>query len=78
MKQTLPMIDRVYPDGEHVYWSTHCRHALVHGLDHAGHQACMATELAPGVLRQPAQCKACGAPCQCPCHPNRPGKAADW
>src|SRR5262245_42365227 len=48
------------PDGTHLYWSTHCRHD--------GHEACGATELAPGLSRQPAQCKTCAAPCTCDCH----------
>lgn len=51
------MHDVVYPDGFHSYWSTHCRHG--------NHEACNATELAPGVPRRPAQCKTCGAPCAC-------------
>lgn len=44
----------------HVYWSTWCRHEI--------HDACNATELAPGVPRSPAQCKHCAAPCVCDCH----------
>lgn len=51
-------LDVILPDGTHRYWSTHCRHG--------NHDACSATELAPGVPRRPAQCKGCGAPCQCP------------
>lgn len=58
--------DVVYPDGGHWYWSTHCRHAT--DEDPGGHDACKATELAPGVPRRPAQCKTCGAPCRCYCH----------
>jgi hypothetical protein len=54
------MTDRIYMDGCHTYWSTHCRHG--------NHEACMATELAPGVARKPAQCKTCAAPCICGCH----------
>lgn len=50
-------IDAILPDGTHRYWSTHCRHG--------NHDDCSATELAPGVPRRPAQCKVCGAPCQC-------------
>jgi hypothetical protein len=46
--------------GSHLYWSTHCRHG--------NHQACNATELAPGVPRRAAQCKTCAAPCICDCH----------
>lgn len=54
-------VDVLLPDGTHLYWSTHCRHG--------NHAACSATELAPGLPRQPAQCKTCGAPCRCPhCH----------
>lgn len=52
--------DSVIPEGEHRYWSTHCRHDA--------HDACAATELAPGVPRRPAQCKTCGSPCICSCH----------
>lgn len=53
--------DVVYSDGKpHRYWSTHCRHD--------DHDACKATELAPGVPRRPAQCKTCAAPCRCECH----------
>lgn len=54
------MIDVVHPDGTHDYWSTHCRHG--------NHEACSATELAPGVARRPSQCKTCAAPCRCSCH----------
>jgi hypothetical protein len=53
-------VDVVLPDGSHLYWSTHCRHGR--------HDACAATELAPGVPRQPSQCKTCAAPCICSCH----------
>ena len=52
--------DVVFVDGSHRYWSTHCRHD--------NHGACSATELAPGVPREPAQCKTCAAPCLCHCH----------
>lgn len=52
--------DVLLPDGRHLYWSTHCRHGE--------HKACIATEHAPGVPRRPAQCKVCGAPCDCDCH----------
>lgn len=54
--------DILFADGTHHYWSTHCRHG-----DHA---ACDAVELAPGVPRQPSQCKGCHAPCRCACHVN--------
>lgn len=53
-------IDILFDDGPHWYWSTHCRHG--------NHQACLATELAPGVPRKPAQCKTCASPCLCGCH----------
>ncbi len=53
-------LDVVFADGSHRYWSTHCRHN--------NHEACSATELAPGVPRRPAQCKGCGSPCLCGCH----------
>lgn len=52
--------DVIFADGKHRYWSTHCRHGR--------HDACAATELAPGVPRRPAQCKTCTAPCLCHCH----------
>lgn len=58
---TRDQVDVLRADGHHIYWSTHCRHG--------NHPACTATELAPGVPRQPAQCKSCGASCICPCHP---------
>jgi hypothetical protein len=54
------LVDVVYADGTHRYWSTHCRHG--------NHNACNATELVPGVPREPAQCKGCAAPCVCGCH----------
>lgn len=57
-------IDVIADSGEHSYWSTHCRHG--------NHAACSATELAPGVPRQPAQCKTCAAPCGCECHERPP------
>ncbi len=53
-------VDTVYSNGVHYYWSTHCRHD--------DHEACKATELAPGVPRKPAQCKKCHTPCRCTCH----------
>ena len=53
-------LDWIWSDGCHDYWSTHCRHD--------NHEACAATELAPGVPRKPAQCKTCAAPCFCSCH----------
>jgi hypothetical protein len=37
-------VDVVHPAGVHEYWSTHCRHG--------NHEACRATELAPGVPRE--------------------------
>lgn len=52
--------DTITAGGEHIYWSTHCRHGR--------HQACSAEELAPGVPRRPAQCKTCAATCVCRCH----------
>jgi hypothetical protein len=61
-------VDAVFADGSHRYWSTHCRHG--------NHDACSATELAPGVPRQPAQCKTCSSPCLCYCHKVH-GEAAD-
>lgn len=54
------LIDVVHENGDHDYYSTHCRHN--------NHEACKATELAPGVPRTPASCKTCGALCLCPCH----------
>lgn len=57
---TGPMVDVVYPDGSHDYWSTHCRHGRCGD--------CGKTELAPGVPRQAARCKTCGAACRCACH----------
>ncbi|HYJ33805.1 MAG TPA: hypothetical protein VE326_11350 [Candidatus Binatia bacterium] len=56
-------LDVLFAGGAHHYWSTHCRHD--------DHDACSATELAPGVPRKPAQCKRCGAACICPCHDTR-------
>lgn len=53
-------VDAILPDDTHRYWSTYCRHDR--------HDACRATELAPGVPRRPNQCKTCAAPCICPCH----------
>jgi hypothetical protein len=53
-------LDVVMADGQHLYWSTHCRHER--------HEKCNATELAPGVPRVPAECKTCSAPCICKCH----------
>jgi hypothetical protein len=71
--------DVVFADGQHRYWSTHCRHDR--------HDDCSATEITGpgstrrGVLgkriqierpvsmeRKPAQCKTCAAPCICHCH----------
>jgi hypothetical protein len=54
--------DILFADGVHRYWSTHCRHGH--------HDRCAATEFAPGVQRQPSQCKTeeCQAPCRCECH----------
>ena len=52
--------DRIFSDGTHLYWSTHCRHD--------NHRKCAATEFAPGIPRKPAQCKECGSPCLCGCH----------
>lgn len=57
--------DVVFPNGAHYYWSTHCRHG--------NHGACSAEELAPGVIRQPAQCKTCAAACVCDCHEGGQG-----
>lgn len=57
-------VDMILPDGTHLYWSTHCRHAT----DEEGHNKCQATEFAPGVERKPSQCKTCAAPCRCECH----------
>lgn len=62
----ITRVDYFTPDGRHVYWSTHCRHAT--DEDPSGHDACKATQLAPGVPRSPAQCKTCGSPCVCDCH----------
>lgn len=53
-------IDAVTEDGQHRYWSTHCRHDR--------HDACKADHLRPGIPRNPAQCKTCAAPCICSCH----------
>lgn len=61
-------IDIILNDGQHQYWSTHCRHDR--------HEDCAAVELAPGVPRSPAQCKTCGTPCVCQCH--RQGEGMNW
>lgn len=57
--------------GPHLYLSTHCLHAV---LDSDGtlHDRCEAEELAPGVPRNPSQCKHCGEPCLCWCHDTPP------
>jgi hypothetical protein len=68
--------DVLLPDGTHMYWSTHCRHAGP-DLTAPGHAACAAAELAPGVPRRPAQCKTCGAACVCPCHALAAAGAAE-
>ncbi|NUP47264.1 MAG: hypothetical protein HOW97_08110 [Catenulispora sp.] len=62
--------------GTHHYLSTGCLHG-----DHVlpdgrtGHQYCQADTGKAGSKR-PAQCKFCGAPCQCQCHTGRPGAPA--
>lgn len=65
-------IDAILPDGTHLYYSTHCRHA--EDADDIRHLAC---GLSQGVdadgkqfARRPAQCKTetCAAPCICTCH----------
>jgi hypothetical protein len=71
--------DVITKEGDHRYWSTHCRHG--------NHDACSAdamlgdvtydsgmagTRLNVGkqvaIRRKPAQCKTCAAPCVCGCH----------
>lgn len=74
------LIDVIFPDGTHRYWSTHCRHAGP-SPDDPRHADCSADRLAGDTLRdgralprtveiqrKPAQCKTCAAPCICPCH----------
>lgn len=90
------MID-VIVQGEHRYWSTHCRHAteqdnpdlhmrcssdVITGLHPSGLVTCLfnanphelddecqdVVSYASAVLRKPAQCKHCAAPCLCRCH----------
>lgn len=70
--------DVLFADGQHRYFSTHCRHGR--------HDDCSATEITgPGstrrgvlgkrvqierpvsIERKPAQCKTCASPCICPC-----------
>lgn len=67
MSEQLDKTDTLRADGVHWYWSTWCRHD--------NHDPCKATEHAPGVPRNPAQCKSCGAPCLCDCHKGPPGAA---
>ena len=66
------MIDIVTRDGEHHYWSTHCRHASAEEVHtrkpSRRHKDCASSELSPGVPRKPSQCKTCSAPCVCSCH----------
>ncbi len=56
------LLDEVWPNGLHRYWSTHCRHGR--------HDDCDATTIGGplGAPRKPAQCKTCEAPCRCRCH----------
>lgn len=58
------MVDALMPDGNHRYWSTHCRHGH--------HGACSATTLGDSagnvINRNPSACRTCGAPCVCGCH----------
>lgn len=61
-------VDIIDSDGIHYYWSTHCRHGNSAPPWDDRHGACKATQFAPGVARQPSQCKTCGAPCNCDCH----------
>lgn len=56
----IAKVDIIFSDGTHWYWSTHCRHD--------DHDKCNATQFAPGVPRNPSQCKGCAAPCRCECH----------
>lgn len=56
----MDKIDVILSNGEHIYWSTWCRHD--------NHDGCKALEKAPGVPRNPAQCKTCAARCICDCH----------
>jgi hypothetical protein len=61
-------IDAILPSGTHRYYSTHCRHDR--------HADCSAIVLkgvdvqdAPAhVMRKPARCKTCAAPCVGPRH----------
>lgn len=60
-------VDVITAEGDHLYWSTHCRHG--------NHAACSATEIHGSrggyevtVDRRPACCKLCLAPCRCGCH----------
>lgn len=64
MNPGVAKADTILPDGRHLYWSTHCRHASTP----EEHAACAAVEHAPGVPRKPAQCKVCEASCDCECH----------
>jgi len=66
--------DIIFADGTHWYWSTHCRHATPENPE--GHDACRATEFPGGSVRNPSQCKACGAPCRCECHSDQGEEAA--
>ena len=63
------VMEAVFPgrDGPHLYLSTHCLHAVLDN-DDSLHERCNAEELAPGVPRQPAQCKHCAGECLCWCH----------
>jgi hypothetical protein len=65
----LTKADLLFANGTHRYWSTHCRHGH--------HDKCAATEFAPGVERQPSQCKTCAAPCRCECHGDQGGEAGE-
>jgi hypothetical protein len=66
--QVLIDVMEIAPDGTHTYWSTHCRHGR--------HDLCSATEIhgeiagtgmSTALVRNPATCKTCLAPCICPC-----------
>lgn len=70
--------DVVYDNGDHMYWSTHCRHGNTSPPWDEPHKKCAATELAPGVPRKPAQCKTCAAPCRCECHSDRGDTRITW
>lgn len=55
------MVDVVYGcTGDHVYYSTLCRHG--------NHKGCDATEHANGTPRNPGQCKECASACICTHH----------